>query len=92
MMALLLGLLALQMFAFRRNGSLLPFRKFRWGCAIAANVGLLLALTACGGGGGGGGPVSNPGTPAGTYTLTVTGTASRSSALKHSTTLTLKVS
>jgi hypothetical protein len=92
MMALLLGLLALQWFAFGRKGRLLPIRKLRWGWVIAANVALLLVLTACGGGGGGGGPVPNPGTPAGTYTLTITGTASGSSALKHSTTLTLKVS
>jgi hypothetical protein len=39
---------------------------------------LLLGMSACGGGGGGGGgttPIPVPGTPAGTYTLTVTGTA-----------------
>jgi len=53
---------------------------------------LTLGLAGCGGGGGGGGP-SNPGTPAGTYSLRVTGsTGSGSSALSHSVTLTLTVS
>jgi hypothetical protein len=42
---------------------------------------------------GGGGGTPNPGTPARTYTLRVTGTtASGSSALSHSVTLALKVS
>jgi len=39
---------------------------------------MLLGLAACGGGGGGGGtgpPITHPGTPAGTYTIVVTGTA-----------------
>jgi hypothetical protein len=58
---------------------------------LASGLLLILALTACGGGGGGGGP-SNPGTPVGTYPLTVTGSAgSGSSALSHSVTLTLTV-
>jgi hypothetical protein len=50
---------------------------------------LTLAVGACGGGGA---EMHDPGTPAGTYTLTVTGTAgSGSSALSHNVTLTLKV-
>ena len=55
---------------------------------------LTLALARCGGGGGSPvGPPSNPGTPAGTYTLTVTGTTgSGSSTVSHSMTLTLTVS
>jgi hypothetical protein len=55
---------------------------------------LILALAGCGGGGGPvTPPTSNPGTPAGTYPLTVKGTAgSGSSALTHSVTLTLTVS
>jgi uncharacterized repeat protein (TIGR03803 family) len=56
---------------------------------------LILALAGCGGGGGsgGGGSPSNPGTPAGTYTLRVIGTTSSgSSAVGHSVTLTLTVS
>jgi sugar lactone lactonase YvrE len=56
---------------------------------------LLFVLAVCGGGGGGGptGPTPNPGTPAGTYNLTVTGTTgSGSSAMSHNVTLTLTVS
>jgi hypothetical protein len=63
---------------------------------LAAGLLLTLALAGCGGGGGGvagGGTTSNPGTPAGNYTLTVTGTSgSGSSAVSHSVTLTLIVS
>ncbi len=50
---------------------------------------LLVAQVGCGGGRGGGGPrLVSPGTPAGTYSITVTGT---SDPLQHSTTLTLVV-
>jgi hypothetical protein len=56
---------------------------------LATGLLLTLAVGACGGGGGG---MHDPGTPVGTYTLTVTGTAgSGSSALSHNVTLTLKV-
>jgi hypothetical protein len=68
-------------------------QSLRWAVALGAVAALVLAIAACGGGGGGA-PVSpsNPGTPAGTYTLTITGTAgSGSTALHHSTTLTLNV-
>ena len=45
------------------------------------------------GGGGSGGSAANPGTPAGTYTLTVTGAAgSGSTAASHDVTLMLTVS
>lgn len=61
-------------------------------------LGLMILLAtvwvACGGGGtsGGGGGGGNPGTPIGTYTLTVTGTSSSgSTALNHEVTLTLTV-
>jgi hypothetical protein len=57
---------------------------------LAAGLLLTLAMAACGGGGGGG-HTTIPGTPAGTYTLTVTGSAS-SSSLSHTISLTLHVS
>jgi hypothetical protein len=56
---------------------------------------LTVAMAACGGGGGGSpvGPSQNPGTPSGTYSLTVTGTTgSGTSAVSHSMSLTLTVS
>lgn len=49
---------------------------------------LALTMAACGGGGGNSAPRTIPGTPAGTYTVTVTGTAS---GVSHSTTVTLVV-
>ena len=55
---------------------------------------LMLALAACGGGGSGGGAggPTNPGTPAGTYSLTVTGTMPvGSSTITHMITLSLTV-
>lgn len=62
---------------------------------LPLGLGLILALAfvACGGGGGGGGGGTlNPGTPAGSYTLTVTGTTgSGTAAVSHRMTLTLVV-
>jgi hypothetical protein len=66
--------------ARRRRTLLLP---------LAAGLLLILVMAACGGGGN---RTSNPGTLAGTYVLTVTGTAgSGSTALSHNVTLTLTV-
>ena len=76
-------------FGWRRGGN------FRWGSVAAAIAILMLTITSCGGGGGGGGPVgppSNTGTPSGTYTITVTGTAAGSATMGYSVKLTLIVS
>jgi hypothetical protein len=68
---------------------------FRWALsAFFATILLGVALSvSCGGGGGssggsGGNPKTYPGTPAGTYTVTVTGA---SGSLQDSTTMTLTV-
>ncbi|MDR3676337.1 MAG: choice-of-anchor D domain-containing protein, partial [Acidobacteriota bacterium] len=83
---LLLGLLISASLA---GGMKLQRKVFRYGLGIAALMVLALAMAACGGGGGsGGGGYHDSGTPAGTYTLTVMGSAS---GLQHSTTLTLTV-
>lgn len=78
---------ALTIFSARRGrwplGLSLPF--------ASGAILICLALAACGGGGGGGSSppaVSNPGTPAGTYTLNVTATAQ---SLSHTSQVTLQV-
>jgi len=95
MIAGLLLILVLLLAALRREARI-SVRTVARAAFVAAVVAALLALAACGGGGGGGGgggAPSNPGTPAGAYTLTVTGTAgSAPSAVSHSVTLTLNVS
>ncbi len=88
---LLLGSLTLTSLAFRFVGGQTRSRKLGWAFRMAAFAVLVFAMTACGGGGGGGGGTYDAGTPAGTYTLTVTGAASGSDNLQHSMTLTLKV-
>jgi hypothetical protein len=89
---LALALAAMAWAAWRRNQRGVS----RWQSAIVPlALGFLLALmlAGCGGGGGGGGGVThNPGTPAGTYTLTLTGSAgSGSSFLGEALLLTLNV-
>jgi len=92
---LALALAAIAWAIRRRNQPGLGWWQAAW-FPLAAGLLLALVLAACGGGGGGGGgggTTSNPGTPAGTYTLTVTGSSgSGSSALSHSVTLKLTVS
>jgi 4-amino-4-deoxy-L-arabinose transferase-like glycosyltransferase len=89
--AVLLGLLVLLYLRAALTGRRLRRKEFRLGSLVATLAALTLLLIACGGGGGGGG-TKNQGTPAGTYTLTITGTLSGSTNLQHTTTLTLVVS
>ena len=83
-----IGLMALSLIGFA------GIRRFAGTRARALYVsagllGLFLALlAACGGGGGGGGGPTNPGTPTGTYTITIAGTAG---SLQNSGTVTLTV-
>ena len=77
----LLFVLALTTIAIKKSG-----RKLFAELVIDVILILVMsALVACGGGGGGS---KNPGTPAGTYTVTVTGSSNQ---LQHSTTVTLNV-
>jgi hypothetical protein len=84
-----IGLMALSLIVFagiRRFARTRPLALY----LSAALLGLFLALLAAcgGGGGGGGGGPTNPGTPAGTYTVTIAGTAG---SLQNSGTVTLTV-
>jgi hypothetical protein len=64
-------------------------RRRRVYASLPVSMLLVLLWAACGGGGGGGGaPAPQTGTPAGTYTLTITGTAA---GVSRTTSLTLKV-
>jgi hypothetical protein len=66
---------------------------WRTGIVLGECVLAVILLAGCGGSGGAGpGPVMNPGTPAGTYNLTVAGSSTSGSAtLTHSLTLQLAV-
>ena len=67
--------------------------RLRVGLLATCVIALALGMAACGGGGSSAGPgPSNPGTPAGTYSIVVTGAAiSGSTTLTHNVTLTLGV-
>lgn len=77
----LLFVLALTAIISKKSGRKLA-AAFTFGALLICVVSVLVA---CGGGGGG---FKNPGTPAGTYTVTVTGSSNQ---LQHSTTVTLNV-
>jgi len=87
-------LLASVSWTVRAWGEVKSSRRRRVFAPLAAGLLFAMALIGCGGGGGSSSsPPPNPGTPAGTYNLTVTGTVgSGSSAVSHSMTLTLTVS
>ena len=74
---------------------LLPQPRVLAWAGLSLAIMAILAFVACGGGsagGGGGGGFHNPGTPAGTYTLTITGsTPSGGATLQHAVTLKLTV-
>ena len=99
LLAMLTTVVALAAFLEARKGGACPARGDYWRRLPEASLlaGMLLTTllwAACGGGGGnnGGGGGGNPGTPAGTYTLTVTGTyASGSATLQRTLDLTLNV-
>jgi len=66
----------------------LNLRPVRW-ATLGVGLMFLLLWAACGGGGGGGGPPpSKPGTPVGTYTLTLAGTVG---SVSRQTTVTLQM-
>ena len=66
-------------------------RKRRAACLLGAGLLLVVLWSACGGGGKTTPPPSNPGTPAGTYTVAVTGTAASTPTLTQTIKLTLTV-
>ena len=87
-----LVLLAMMAWAVERENKLGLGRSRSSIVLLASGLLLVLALAGCGGGGGGG-VTHDPGTPAGTYSLTVTGTTgSGASAVSHNMTLKLTVS
>ena len=87
----LFGLLGLALMALSWNRmNPIGAARFRWELpALLGTVMLSVALWGgCGGGGGAGNTVTNPGTPKGTYTVTVTGVSGN---LQHQTTIPVTV-
>jgi hypothetical protein len=76
--ALALGLAARTRRAVPTSGAASTRMSFSISVIAAILMALALVVSACGGGGGGG-TIHNPGTPVGTYTLTLTGTAASGS-------------
>jgi len=70
-----------------------PGKQRKWRALLGVVFGLILLgnLVACGGGGGGSTQTSNPGTTAGSYTITVSGTGNDTAKTNASTTFTLTV-
>ncbi len=89
MPGVVVGIIGIGVAPRNRRGKLL-------GCfGLVVVLGILLSQAACGGGGGGSTttpPIPKPGTPAGTYQITVTGTSgSGATSLSHFTQITLQV-
>ena len=66
-------------------------QRMRFIALIGALSLSVLWLTSCGGGGGGGGGGGNPGTPKGTYTITINATTGGSAPTTGSTSIQLTV-
>ncbi|MGB9107032.1 MAG: hypothetical protein WCC59_19910 [Terriglobales bacterium] len=86
---IVVGIIGIGVAPRNRRGKLLGY------LGLVVVFGILLMLVSCGGGGGGSTttpPVPKPGTPAGTYNITVTGTSgSGATSLSHFTQITLQV-
>jgi uncharacterized membrane protein len=86
---MVVGIIGVGIAPRNRRGKLLGY------IGLVVVLGILLTLASCGGGGGGTTttpPVPKPGTPAGTYQITVTGTSgSGATALSHNAVITLNV-
>jgi large repetitive protein len=89
MPGMVVGIIGMGVARRNRRGKLLRY------IGLAVVLGILLTLASCGGGGGGSTtppPIPKPGTPAGTYQITVTGASgSGATALSHHTLITLTV-